>query len=193
MKMFWEVLGVNKKLYTGKAVEYIIDNRNGKKYFLGTGRFYKKQEYPINLAENIWEHSKNRPRYEFFYNLPWHLEPDKIEKNGFFRKKRKVYSTFNSRELEKEYLGILGFWKIDGLDLYTGKAADYIRDKKTGIEYRRGEMELFSEENFPFPLIEHTDLYEYIYETNEACSLTQEDYLREINAVLTTKLIFNKK
>ena len=164
MKMFWEILGTKKKLYTGFAVKYIIDKKDGKRYYTGEGKLYKKQEYPKNLAENVWENGKGY-RYGFCYGVAADVKPDRIEKKSFFGKVRQVYTTINPKELEKEYLNLFGLWKIEGLNIYTNKAVAYIRDKRTGKEYPRGKRVLFHNEDMtPFPLAEHTDRYEYIYE-----------------------------
>ena len=188
MKIFWEILGVKKKLYTGRAVKYIIDTKDGKKYYTGEGRLYKKKEYPPNLAENIWG------RYNFYYGVPTFREPDQIETKGFFGKTRRIYTSSDPKSLEAEFLNFFGLWKIDGLDIYTNKAVDYIRDKNTGKEYRRGEIKLFYNEDIrPFPLAEHTDRYEYIYEDNNYFAPTTDDYLREINVKLIMNTLFRGK
>ena len=188
LKIFWSILGVKNGLYTGMAVKYIIDKKSGKKYYTGEGRLYKKKDYPQNLAENLLE------RYDFCYGVPAYREPDKMEKKGFFGKTRRIYTSVAPKSLEAEYLDLFGLWKIEGLDIYTDKAVDYIRDKTTGKEYRRGKRILFkNEDTTPFPLAEHTDRYEYIYEDNNCFSATKKDYLREINANLTINTLFRRK
>ena len=188
MKIFWEILGTKKKLYTGMAVKYVIDKKNGKKYYTGNCRLYKQKEYPKNLAENQWE------QYDFCYGVPAFQQPDRIEKKGWFGQSRRIYSSVSPKTLEKEYLEIFGLWKIEELDLYTGMGIDYLRDKATGKEYSRGEMKLFKgEDDTPFPLAEHTNRYEYIYEINNFYGLTTEDYLREISTKLTINKLWGKK
>lgn len=189
MKMFWEILGTKKKLYTGRAVKYIIDEKDGKKYYTGEGRLYKKKEYPKNLAENIIPR-----RYDFYYGVAALRKPDRIEKKGFLGKIRHVYASVDPQQLEREYLDCFGLWKIEGLNVYTGCAADYFRDKLTGKEYRRSEDKVLfkNEDESPFPLAEHTDRYEYILELDSSAHLTTNDYLREINTALTINNLFKK-
>ena len=83
------------------------------------------------------------------------------------------------------------FWKVLGMeDVYTDIAADYIRDKATGREYKRSERELFRGEDMTqFPLAEHTDKYEFIYE--EASSVANND-LQEFRTILTLNSTFRK-
>jgi hypothetical protein len=79
-------------------------------------------------------------------------------------------------------LRLFGLWKIENLNLYTNKAVDYIRDKQTKKEYKRGERIFFrNEDTTPFPLAEHTNKYDFIYEMDDSSNLTTNDYLREIS------------
>lgn len=185
MKMFWEVLGTKKKLYTGYAVKYVIDKKDGKRYETGKGKLYLKKDHPKNLAENVAGDYSYNARYDFCYGVPSDRKPDRIEKKGFFGGERHIYFSPPPKMLEREYLDWFGLWKIDGLDLYTDLAADYVRDKQTGREYRRGERVLFeNEDTSPFPLAEHSDRYEYVLEINAVKGeLNTNDYMREIMAM----------
>lgn len=184
MKMFWEVIGM-KNVYTGNFVKWVVDKKDGKRYDIGVGRLYLKKDYPKQLLESPENYYKGGCRYDFYYGVAFEQKPDRIEKKGFFGRERRVYSKVHPLSLETEYLDFFGLWKIEGLPLYTDKAVTYIRDKATGREYRRGERVLFFKEDMtPFPLAEHTDRYEYIYEDGYIEPMQTNDYLREINAAL---------
>ena len=76
---------------------------------------------------------------------------------------------------------LYGAWRIVGLNLYTSLAVNYVRDKVTGKEYPRGEIEVFYKERPDIlPYAEHLNRYELIYEI-EAPPLGTNDYLREIS------------
>ena len=98
----------------------------------------------------------------------------------------------NPKTKEREFLSFFGLYKIEGLDVYTNQAVDYLRDKQTGIEYRRGERKVFyNEDQTPFPLAEHTDKYEYIYEDNvDVMQRKERDYLKEISDILFVDKFF---
>ncbi len=49
MKVFWQVLGMKQKTYTGKAAQYAIDTKSGKRYEIGNGKWFKKEDYPKNF------------------------------------------------------------------------------------------------------------------------------------------------
>ena len=194
MKQFWEILGLKKKLYTGKAAAYVIDKKDGARYEVGAGKWCTTKEYPKNLLENICLPSTKEPRYEFHYAIPRFKEAERIEKKGFFGKTRRIVSPFCAETLEKEFPDCTGFWKIEELGLYTAQAAQFIRDKKTKKEYRQGNYRWFAnKEDFPFPLAEHTDAFEFIYEFDNSCSWTEKDALREIRSSFFTDLLFRKK
>ena len=189
MKIFWKVLGLKKALYTGKAVEYITDIKTGKKYYVGEGRYYKAKSYPKELAESIYP-----AQYNFYYGVSLEGQPDRIEKKGCGGKTRKIYEKVSPFLKEKEDIGIQGFWKVEGLNVYTACAADCIVEKKTGKEYRRGKMELFSDENeYPFPLAEHTDLYAYILEAPSSSIFSTEERLREIDTAIAINMLLGSK
>lgn len=194
MKMFWEILGVKKKLYTGQAVKYIIDSETGEKYYTGEGKLYKKKDYPKKLAENIFDVKQARFRYDFYYGVAVKRQPDRVEKTGLFGKERHVYYSVSPKDLEKEYMDRFGLWKIKGLNMYTDKAVDIIRDKRTGREYFRGDRKIFrNEDETPFPLVEHTNDYEFIYVMDGEGVLSSDDYLREIYAGSLIGSLFGKK
>ena len=187
MKMFWKVLGMENDFYTTSAYSKIVDRKTNVTYEIGDGQFFLKKDYPQNIIENINEFFEEKLRYDFYGGGD--VEYDYIEKKGIFGKTRRVY--FSKNMLGKEYIGLWGLWKIDGLEVYTDIAADYIRDKSTGIEYVRGERILFRGEDLtPFPLAEHTDKYEFIFEQN---NFVGNNDLQEIRTILTTNSIFNKK
>ena len=80
MKMFWEIEGTDKPLYTAKAyIKYIINKKTRKKYYCGEGKFYKKKNYPKNLAEDQWDIIKKKSQciYDFYYET---IPPTRIEK-----------------------------------------------------------------------------------------------------------------
>lgn len=185
MKMFWKILGM-QNVYTAQAVKWVIDKKDGKRYDVGEGKLFVKKDYPKNLLESIENYYKGEHRYSFYYGVAFNNPPNRIERKGIFGATRRVYTRVHPQELEREYLNIFGLWKIKGLDLYTDKAATYIRDKITGKEYKRGERVLFFKEDMsPFPLAEHTDRYEYIYEDGFVSEpLTTKEYLREFHAAL---------
>ena len=191
MKIFWEILGTKKRYYTAKAVEYVIERKTGKKYYTGVGKMYKKEEYPKNLIENLCDFQNERCSYDFYYGVAAVQKPDRIEKSR--QDIRHVYSSVHPKELEKEYLDFFGLWEIRGLNVYTDKAVDIIRDKKTGIEYPLGERKLFkNEDETPFPLAEHTDQYEFIYYMSNSGGLSVKDDLKEINSWFITNALFGK-
>jgi hypothetical protein len=187
MKMFWKVLGMENDFYTTSPYSKIVDRKTNVTYEIGDGQFFLKKDYPQNIIENINEFFEEELRYGFYGGGD--VEYDYIEKKGIFGKTRRVY--FSKNMLGKEYIGLWGLWKIDGLEVYTDIAADYIRDKSTGIEYVRGERILFRGEDLtPFPLAEHTDKYEFIFEQK---IFVGNNDLQEIRTILTTNSIFNKK
>lgn len=188
MKMFWKVLGM-EDVYTEKACYRIVDKKTNMEYMIDEGRFFLKKDYPNNILENNMELFEGKFRYDYYYKIS--DKPDYIEKKGIFGKSRQVYSKVPTHLLGTKYEGLFGLWKIEDLDVYTDIAADYIRDKATGKEYKRSERELFRGEDMtPFPLAEHTDKYEFIYE--EASSVANND-LQEICTTLTLNSIFHKK
>ena len=191
MKLFWEVLGM-RNTYTGFALKYVIDNKSGKRYNIGEGRLYKKKDYPKMLLEDRQELFNGRLRYSCYYGIAVEQKPDRIEKKGVFGANRRVYATVNPKTKEREFLSFFGLYKIEGLDVYTNQAVDYLRDKQTGIEYRRGERKVFyNEDQTPFPLAEHTDKYEYIYEDNvDVMQRKERDYLKEISDILFVDKFF---
>jgi len=189
MKVFWQVLGMKQKTYTGKAAQYVIDTKSGKRYEIGNGKWFKKEGYPKNLLEKS-------PRYVFHYAIPLSPQiPDRIAKKGLFGKKRNITTPFCAQTLEREHNHLPAFWEIEGLSLYTAKAADFIRGTATGKEYRRGEIKIFSRtEELPFPLAEQTEGYEFIYEENgDGASWTEKDELREIRGGLLGRILFGGK
>lgn len=196
MRMFWPVLGLKKPFFTAKAAAFVEDKKTGKHYKLGEGKWYKTKNYPKNLLEKVCLPHSLTPRYEFHYDIPYiSKEQPRIEKTkGLFGKKREVSSPFCAAILEREHSDLASFWKIEGLNLYTAKAADFIRDKATKKEYRRGEIVLFSEDDSPsIALAEHTDNFEFIYEINEQVQLTKDDVLREAYGFFIGSTIFGKK
>lgn len=194
MKMFWPVLGLKKPFYTGKAANFVEDKKTGKCYKLGEGKWFYEKDYPKNLLETVYLPKFPQLRYEFHYDIPYLPKDLYFEKSkGIFGKKREVYSPFCAQVLEKEFPDLVGFWIIEGLNLYTAKAADFIRDKATKKEYRRGEFMLFSNNDFSFSLAEHTDDFEFIYEINEQAHLTKEEVLRETYSFFIGRSIFRKK
>jgi hypothetical protein len=189
MKMFWKVLGMENDFYTGKACYQIVDRKNGISYEIGEGQLFLKKDYPKNIIENISDFFEGKLRYGIYYKFS--DQPDRVEKKGFFGKSRLIYTKVHPQQLETEYIGLFGLWEIEGLDVYTDIGADYIRDKTTGKEYKRGERKLFRDEDMtPFPLAEHTDKYEFIFE-REPTAPTND--LQEIRSILTVNSIFNKK
>ena len=194
MKMFWPVLGLKNPFYTGKAASFVEDKKTGKCYMLGEGKWFYKKDYPKNLLETVYLPKSPQFRYDFHYDIPYLPKEPYFEKTkGIFKKKRKIYSPFCAQVLEKEFPDLVGFWKIEGLNLYTAKAADFIRDKVTKKEYRRGEIVFFPENDFSFSLAEHTDDFEFIYEITKQAYLTKEDVLREAHGFFIGHSIFRKK
>lgn len=193
MKLFWKVLGIKNNYYTGKAVSFVVDKKTGRRYEIGEAKWYKTKDYPKNLLEKVLLNNSDECRYEFHYALPFSSkEKDYIEKTGFFGKKRRVSSPFCAETFEREFSDLAAFWAIEGLNAYTAKAADIIRDKETGKEYHRGKIEFFSNEEIPFPLTEHTDKYEFIYELSSNVS-TDGDLLREVSTSLLLHSLFKGK
>lgn len=182
MKMFWKIEGTDKPLYTAKAyIKYIINKKTRKKYYCGEGKFYKKKNYPKNLAEDQWDIIKKKSQciYDFYYET---IPPTRIEKMGLF--KARSISPAKPYEREKEYMNSFALWKIDGLvpTMYTWKKVDLIRDKRTGKEYKRGELVRFhNEDETPFPLVEYTDDFEYILIVEQGNNCIElKDYAREM-------------
>ena len=177
MKYFWEVLDTKPKLYTDKAYRLIVDKKTGKEYRLSEPRLFLEKEYPKKII-NFFTHNG---RYDF-YSYP--EQKPRIEKNGLFGNERRIYSGGYPTNFECSFEDtklFYGAWRIQGLSLYTNKAVDFIRDKITGKEYPRGEMELFYEERPDIlPYVEFLNRYELIYEI-EAPPLGTNDYLREIS------------
>lgn len=193
MKLFWKVLGLKKNCYTGKAVSFVVDKKNGKRYEIGEAKWYQKKDYPKNLLEDVLLNHKGDCRYAFHYALPFSSkEKEYIERKGFFRKERCVTSPFCASTFECELPDVGAFWVVEELNMYTAKAADFIRDKETGKEYPRGELKFFSDGIFPFPLAEHTDKYEFIYELSDNVS-TDSDLLRELFVSSLLCSVFKKK
>ena len=187
MKMFWKVLGMENDFYAKHVWSRIVDKKTNITYEIGEGQFFLKKDYPQNIIENSNELFEDGHRYAFYGGGD--VKYDYIEEKGFFGKTRRVY--FTKKWLETEYIGLWGLWKVDGLDVYTDIVADYIRDKNTGKEYKRGERVLFQGEDLtPFPLAEHTENYEFIYERD---SYVPNNDLQEIRTILTVGSLFNKK
>ncbi len=181
MRMFWQIEGTRKPLFTGKAyVKYILNKKTGKKYNCGEGKFYKKKNYPKTLAEDQWDIAKRECIYDFYYE---ELPPSREEKFGLFKTKTYSISPAQPYEREKEYLNYFTLWKIEGLEptMYTWKDVDFIREKKTGKLYKRGELVRFrNEDETPFPLVEYTDDFEYILVRDNRGTISTKDYLRDI-------------
>ena len=191
MRMFWKIEGTRKPLYTGKAfVKYIVHRKTGKKYYCGEGKFYKKKNYPQFLAEDQWDSIQREFLYDFHYE---ERPPIRVEKAGFFKEYR--VSSVKGYEREREYLNCFTLWEIDGLSptMYTWKDVDIIRDKRTGKEYKRGKLVKFrNEDETPFPLAEYTDDFEYLLEINNASSIGNPDYLKDIWVSNLFKSFFGK-
>lgn len=170
MRVYWLIGELEKPLYTAKAVRIIMDKQTGKEYTPSRMEFFKKNDAPKVLAEDTG-------KYDFF---PMQRESH-IEKVGLFRK-RTVITKVSLPIDQKELMGVQGFWPIEGFEpiTYTNKACDRIRCKATNKEYKLGKRVLFKDENYPFPLAEHTDKFDFIYYGTPNTPMTQEDYACEI-------------
>ncbi|MDE7453572.1 MAG: hypothetical protein K2N22_04110 [Clostridia bacterium] len=170
MRVYWLIEGLDKPLYTAKAARLVKDKETGKEYKLGKMVALKKSNAPKILAEDTG-------KYEFYRRM----EEVHYEKAGLFRK-RKVVTKAALQTIQKELTGIQYFWIIDGYSpkTYTKKACDLVRDKATGKTYKRGDFVKFADEEYPFPLAEHTDNFDFIYDADSCSPMTQEDYMGEI-------------
>lgn len=192
--MFWRIEGAEQPLYTGKSfVQYVVHKKTGKKYYCGEGLFYKKKNYPKKLLEDEGDfiNGKMQCIYDFYYNI---IPPVRIEKRGLFKECR-VYSV-GRKDREEEYLDFFVLWKIEGLEptMYTCKPVDIIRDKRTGKEYKRGELVRFrNEDETPFPTAEYTDNFEYISMLNKGGTITSTEYTRDIWVNNFFNSIFKKR
>lgn len=79
---------------------------------------------------------------------------------------------------------VKGLWCLVGTNppLWTADAADVIRNRKTGKEYVRGKMTLFTAPNIPEKIEDKPDEWEFIHIINGK-PLTEEkvnDYARGI-------------
>lgn len=76
---------------------------------------------------------------------------------------------------------MIGMWELRGSEpkLYTKRAADIIKNKRTGKEYIRGKMKLFKVD-VPEP-VENTGEYEFVYLNSKKMAIpTSEEMLKEI-------------
>ncbi len=171
MRVYWKIKGTRAPLYTTYRVEKIVDKTTLSSYFPGDMVVFKKNEAPKALAEND-------DRYQLFVKQSeFH-----IERRGLF-KKQKVYTQLPGDAMREEIIGKKGFYVIEGIvpPIYTSKACDIVRDKVTKQEYRRGDMKIWWTEDYPMPLAEHLDKFDFIYFIHEdERPMTQDDYTREI-------------
>ena len=179
MRNFWKIIG-KKHLYTAKAYAYITDKKTGERFYVDLAHplFLKKKDYPKQRADLMFS------KYDFCYNVPAQQQPVRIETIPF-KGTFKVYDT-SPWCLELEFLDLFGAWQLKGSNpaLYTTRAVDFIRDKRTGKMYTLGERKLFfREDETPFPLVEFSNDYEFYTPAND-CVWTMEDTLREMNAAL---------
>lgn len=178
MRLYWIIEGLANPLYTAMAAEKVRDKETGQEYKLEKFVVLKKQDAPKILAEDTGKY-EFRPR----------IEESHTEKAELFRK-RKVITKLALPLHQEEVMGSKGYWIIEGIvpPLYTDEPCDFVRSKETGKKYKRGQRKLFKDENYPLPLAEHLDKYDFIYESR-GTTMTQEDYIREmwVNTTLDKK------
>ena len=169
MRVYWKIKVGKETLYTAYAVTKVVDKKTSTAYIPGEMVVLKKNEAPKVLVEDTGK-----------YDLYIKEEKFHFERRGLFGK-QKVFTQLDGGSFRKEFTGMNGFWKIEGTSpvIYTQKACDLIRDKETKQLYKRGEIKIWWDENYPMPLAEHMDRFDFIYFVNDA-PMTQEDYTREI-------------
>lgn len=169
MRVYWKIETEKETLYTAYAVTKVVDKKTYKEYVPGEMAVLKKNEAPKVLVEDTGK-----------YDLHIKEERFHFERRGLFGK-QKVFTQLSGREFCKEFTGMNSFWEIEGTSpvIYTQKACDLFRDKETKQLYKRGEIKIFWDEDYPMPLAEHMDRFDFIYFVKDA-PMTQEDYAREI-------------
>ena len=77
---------------------------------------------------------------------------------------------------------VIGLWPLKGSNppLWTAKAADIIRNKETGQEYIRGEIQLFTNSKTPPRVEEDPTKWEFIYIKSGKPTVSSSEYLRDI-------------
>ena len=169
MRVYFKLKDTKEPLYTAYAVNRVKDKQTGKIYYPGEMIVRKKDQAPQKLVD-----------YDDRYELDIRKEAFHMERRGLFGR-RKVITQLSGSVTQKEYVGMKGFWVIEGYNppLYTAKACDLFRDKATKQEYRRGEMQIYWTEDYPFPLAEHLNKFDFIYFEQDR-PMTRDDYAREI-------------
>ncbi len=169
MRVYWVLKGSAGSLYTAYKVDMVKDKQTEEIYYPEKIVALPKDQAPKTLAEQS-------DRYELFIKK----EEFHMERRGLFGK-QKVFTQISGAKGNPELTGLNGFWPIEGYSplLYTRKACDLFRDKKTKQVYRRGKIQIFWSEDYPLPLAEHLNVFDFIYYIKDA-PLTQEDYSREI-------------
>lgn len=169
MRVYWKIDTGKETLFTAYAVIKVVDKKTGIAYFPGEMLALKKSEAPKVLIEDTGK-----------YDL--HIKEEKFhfERRGLFGK-QKVVTQFNGGSFQKELTGLNGFWEIVGTSpvIYTQKICDLLRDKETKQLYKRGELKIWWDEDYPMPLAEHMERFDFIYFAKDA-PMTQEEYTREI-------------
>ena len=79
-------------------------------------------------------------------------------------------------------MSVTGLWCLKGSEppLWTARAADIIKNKKTGKEYMRGEMKLFKDADIPQKIEDNPDEWEFIYLRNGKPVVDKDEYVRDI-------------
>ena len=181
MRAYWTVEGFKERKFTALPAREIIDTKTGQRYPTSNMVFLKRSEAPKKLIED--EHK---------YDYVLLRDESHLEKKGLFRKITVVTKVYPTQDFQREDpCKSHGLWVIEGLTptIYTNKACDFIRDRKTGKLYKRGEMVLFKKEedypDFNNSVAEYSGKFDIIYNTvfNQqygSGEMSQTDYLRGI-------------